>query len=327
VRAAVISPGGGRFEVVTLPDPSPGPGELLLRVTACGLCGSDVKAVAGLPPGTVLGHEFGGEILAAGRDTAGWRPGSHVAVLPVHACGQCRWCTAGYVAHCPTARMVGTGGVSGGFAEFAVVAAPAAYPLPAGVEPLHGALAEPFAVGLHIIREARVAAGEDILVIGSGTVGLTTIAWARAHGAHRITAVDPAESRRAAARSFGATDVLASAADAERDGYDVIAECAGQPGLLDGCVAAARPRGRVVIAGVCVQPAPFNQVPALLKEVSIGFAVYYTTGEFSEVITAFTSGRIDPAPLVSRRVGLPSLNEALDDLAKTAAGPKTIIEP
>jgi 2-desacetyl-2-hydroxyethyl bacteriochlorophyllide A dehydrogenase len=326
MRAAVTD-AGGRFEVVTVPDPSPGPGELLLRVTACGLCGSDVKAVHGMPPGTIMGHEFSGEVLAVGRDTAGWQAGTLAAVLPVHSCGQCQWCTAGYVVHCSSARMVGLGGVGGGFAELAVVAAPAAFPLPAGIDPLHGALVEPFAVGLHTIRTAGIEPGDDVLVVGTGTVGLTTIAWARALGAGRITAVDPVESRRDAARSFGASDVLASLGDAERAGYDVVAECAGKAGLLDGCVAAARPRGRVTIAGVCMEPTPLSSVAALMKEVSIGFAVYYTPAEFREVIAAFTEGRIDPAPLLSRRVGLSDLNDALDDLAQTAVGAKTLIQP
>ena len=326
MRAAVVAP-GGRYEVVTLPDPSPGPGELLLRVTACGLCGSDIKAVAAMPQGVVMGHEFSGEVLAAGPGTDGWHPGSHAAVLPVVACGQCEWCAAGYVAHCPSARLVGLGGSGGGFAELAVVAAPAAFPLPPDVDPVLGALVEPFAVGLHTIHAAALAAGEDVLVVGAGTVGLTTIAWARALGAGRITAVDPVEARRAAARSFGATDLLASVAEAAPGGYGVVAECAGKPGLLDGCVAAARPRGRVVVAGLCMEPSPLTSIAALMKEVSISFAVYYTPAEFQAVIESFADGRIDPALLVSRRLGLTRLNDAADDLARTAAGAKTLIEP
>jgi len=326
VRAAVVG-SGGQYDVVTLPDPSAGPGELLLRVTACGLCGSDIKARAAMPQGTIMGHEFSGEVVATGDGTTEWRLGVHAAVLPVDACGQCEWCKTGYVAHCPSARLIGLGAVGGGFAELAVVPAPSAFLLPPDVDPLHGAVVEPFAVGLHTIRTARLDAGEDVLVVGTGTVGLTTIAWARTLGAGRITAVDPVESRRDAARSFGATDVLASLADAESGGYDVIAECAGKPGLLDGCVAAARPRGRVVVAGLCLEPTPLTSVAALMKEVSIGFAVYYTPAEFSEVIAAFGGGRISPAPLVSRRLGLPDLNSAFDDLARTAAGAKTLIRP
>ena len=332
MRAAVTG-ACGHYEVITLPDPSPGPGELLLRVTACGLCGSDVKARMAMPRGTIMGHEFGGEVIGIGdgavsRDgTAGWRVGSHAAVLPVGACGQCPWCTSGYVAHCRSARLIGLGAIGGGFAELAVVPAPSAFLLPPGIDPALGAVVEPFAVGLHVIRAARLAAGEDALVVGTGAVGLTAIAWARALGGGRITAVDPVESRRDAARSFGATDVLASLAGAEGGGYDVIIECAGRPGLLDGCVAAARPRGRVIVAGTCMEPTPLTPIVALMKEVSIGFAVYYTPQEFGEVIAAFADGRIDPVPLVSRRLRLAALNDAFDDLARTAAGAKTLIVP
>jgi (R,R)-butanediol dehydrogenase / meso-butanediol dehydrogenase / diacetyl reductase len=151
VRAAVVG-ADGRYEVVAVPDPSPGPGELLLRVTACGLCGSDLKARAAMPTGTIMGHEFCGEIVGVGAGTAGWDEGRHVAVLPVLACGQCERCASGQVAHCPSARMIGLGGSAGGFAELAVVTPPAAFPLPPGVDPIHGALVEPFAVGLHCVR-------------------------------------------------------------------------------------------------------------------------------------------------------------------------------
>jgi 2-desacetyl-2-hydroxyethyl bacteriochlorophyllide A dehydrogenase len=326
VRAAVVG-SGGRYEIVDMPDPSPGPGELLLRVNACGLCGSDLTALAAMPPGTVMGHEFSGEVVGTGPDLAGWHEGSHAAVLPVIACGQCQWCASGYVAHCPSARLIGLGGSGGGFAELAVVAASAAFPLPAGVDPGLGALVEPFAVGLHTARTAGISAGDDVLVVGTGTVGLTTIAWARSLGARRITAVDPAPARRDAALSFGATDVLASAGEAAPGAYDVVAECAGKPGLLDGCVAAARPRGRVVVAGVCLEPAPLTAFVALMKEVTIGFAVYYTPAEFTEVIEAFANGRVNPSPLASRRLRLPSLNDAVDDLKRTAGAGKILIEP
>jgi (R,R)-butanediol dehydrogenase/meso-butanediol dehydrogenase/diacetyl reductase len=325
VRAAVVGQ-AGRYEVVSLPDPAPGPGELLLRVTACGLCGSDMKARGALPAGTIMGHEFGGEVVAVGAGVNGWRAGTHVAVLPVFACGQCQWCQSGHVAHCRSARAVGLGGSPGGFAEFTVVTPPAAFPLPPDVDPVHGALVEPFAVGLHCIRTAGLERGDDVLVVGAGPVGLTTIAWARAHGASRITAVDPVATRRATAQSMGATDVLASA-ETDGGGYDIAVECAGKPGLLDACVAAVRTKGRVVVAGVCPGPTPLASVPALLKEVSIGFAVYYTTEEFRTVIDAFADGRIDPSPLLSRRFDLSLVNDAFDDLARTAAGAKILIDP
>ncbi|MBL7523767.1 alcohol dehydrogenase catalytic domain-containing protein [Frankia sp. CNm7] len=327
MRAAVVVP-GGRYEVTEVPDPSPGPGELLLRVTACGFCGSDIKARAAMPEGTVMGHEFGGQIVGGGPDTAGdWREGAHVAVLPALSCGGCDWCASGYVIHCPRVRLVGLGGTGGGFAELAVVTTAAAFPLTPDIDPLHGALVEPFAVGLHTARTGRIEAGDDVLVVGAGTVGLTTIAWARALGARRITAVDPAAIRRAAAERFGATDVLTSVEEATAGSYDVVAECAGRAGLLDAFVTAARPRGRIVLAGVTIDATPFQSWAALMKEVSVGFAVYYTPEEFRTVIAAFTSGLIDPAPLLARQVGLGEVNEAFDDLAQVAASGKILVSP
>ena len=121
--------------------------------------------------------------------------------------------------------------------------------------------------------------------------------------------------------------MLTSAEMAAPGGYDIVVECAGKPGLLDACITAARTKGRIVVAGVCPEPVPLASVAALLKEVSIGFAVYYTTGEFRTVIDAFAGGRIDPSPLLSRRFGLSLVNDAFDDLARTASGAKIIIEP
>ena len=325
MRAAVVA--GGRYEVVAVPDPSPGPGELLLRVAACGVCGSDLKARAAMPEGTIMGHEFCGEVVGVGVGTTGWHEGDRAAVLPVLACGECEWCTSGQVAHCPSARMIGLAGSAGGFAELAVVTPPAAFRLPQDVAPIHGALVEPFAVGLHCIRAARLGQGDDVLVVGAGTVGLTTIAWARAQGAGRITAADPVAARRAAAESFGATDVLASAEAAAPGGYDIAVECAGRPGLLDPCIAAVRAKGRIVVAGVCVEPTPFLPVPALMKEVSISFAVYYTPEEFTAVIAAFERGQIDPSPLLARRLDLSLINDAFGDLARSAAAGKILLTP
>jgi (R,R)-butanediol dehydrogenase / meso-butanediol dehydrogenase / diacetyl reductase len=326
VRAAVVG-ADGRYEVVALPDPSPGPGELLLRVAACGLCGSDLKARAAMPAGTIMGHEFCGEIVGVGAGTTGWRAGDRAAVLPVLACGRCEWCASGQVAHCPSARMIGLGGSAGGFAELAVVTPPVAFPLPMGADPIHGALVEPFAVGLHCVRTSGLGQGDDVLVVGAGTVGLTTIAWARAQGARRITAVDPVAARRAAAESFGATDLLTTAEAASPGGYDVVVECVGRPGLLDPCIAAARAKGRIVVAGVCVEPTPFLPLPALMKEVSISFAVYYTPEEFTAVIAAFGRGQIDPSPLLSRRLDLSLINDAFHDLARAATAGKILLTP
>ena len=114
-------------------------------------------------------------------------------------------------------------------------------------------------------------------------------------------------------KTFGATDTVPSATDAVPGSYDVAIECVGKPGLLDACIACARPRGRIVVAGTCIEPDPFMSVAALMKEVSIFFAVYYSPDEFRTVIQAFASGAIDPGPIVGATIGLEQADKFTED--------------
>jgi (R,R)-butanediol dehydrogenase/meso-butanediol dehydrogenase/diacetyl reductase len=176
----------------------------------------------------------------------------------------------------------------------------------------YAALVEPFAVGLHGVHSAQVGPGEDVLVVGAGGVGLTTIAWARALGAGRVTAVDPDPRRRESAVAMGATDALASVEEANTNAYDAAVECVGHQELLQACQPAVRPQGRIVISGACAEPIPVEPVTALLKELSIRFSVCYTPAEFREVIAAFGSGTVDPAQMLGPVLGLSRIAEAFD---------------
>ena len=300
------------FDIIEMPDPSPRSDELVIRVAACGICGSDIKAQPFMPAGIVMGHELGGEIVAVGSDADGWREGTNVAVLPVISCGSCQYCAAGSVSHCTQTRYLGMGRDRGGFAEFAVVPARHAFALPDEMTSTYAALVEPFAVGLHGVRSAQIGPGDDVLVVGAGGVGLTTIAWARATGARRVTAVDPDPGRRESARAVGATDALASLADANPNDYDAALECVGRPELLQACQAPLRPQGRIVISGACAEPTAIEPVTALLKELSIRFSVCYTPDEFREVIAGFANGAVDPAPMVGPVLPLNRVAEAFD---------------
>jgi 2-desacetyl-2-hydroxyethyl bacteriochlorophyllide A dehydrogenase len=325
MRAAVIG-SAGSFEITDLPDPTPGAGELLVRVSACGLCGSDIKAREAMPEGTVMGHEFGGTVVGVGSGLTEWSEGTAVAVLPVTPCGNCTWCRSGYVIHCTNNQLLGLGGAPGGFAEYAVVSALSATRVPSQVELAYSALVEPYAVGLHSVRTGNVSAEDDVLIIGAGSVGSTTAAWSTLHTAGRVTVVDPSTSRRDAVLRVGATDAVASLDEVEPGSYDVVIECVGKPGLIDQAIAATRPRSRVVVAGVCFEPDSLSSISALMKEVTIGFAVYYTPEEFQAVVEAFTDGRIDPQLLLGGRIGLDGLNQAFDDFG-ASAGAKILIEP
>jgi len=310
MKAAVTNAEHG-FDVVELPDPVPGADELVVRVAACGVCGSDIKAQPFTPPGMVMGHELGGEVVAVGSAVQDWREGMNAAVLPVISCGKCSYCVTGAVSHCARVQYIGMG-PAGGFAEFAVVPARHAFVVPAELPGIFAALVEPFAVGLHGVHSANVKPGDDVLIVGVGGVGLTTLAWALEKNAARVTVVDPDRERRESARAMGASDLVAVVSDVAPGSYDVAVECVGRPELVHACQQALRAQGRLVISGACAEPTTIEPITALLKELTIRYSVAYRPDEFVEVITAFSDGRVDPTSMIGPLFGLDRIADAFD---------------
>jgi (R,R)-butanediol dehydrogenase/meso-butanediol dehydrogenase/diacetyl reductase len=318
MRAAVLT-GAHTFEVGDVPDPTPREGELVLQVRACGICGSDLKAHKSMPAGTVMGHEFCGDVVAVGPGTeGGWREGTLVAALPIGACGHCRWCLVGEPAHCETADLQGVGGSSGGFAELTRVQAAHAFPLGEAVGPF-GALVEPLAVGLHAVVVADVRPGDRVLVIGGGNVGAAVAVWARRLGALEILVSDPSSSRRDAAATFGATGVHDPGEGPPPTGFDVVIECVGAPGMLQTAIDACGVHGRIAIAGVCTAPDPFVPVTALMKEVDVRCPVNYARPDFATAVALLESGGMDADAFVTGHVGL----DGVDGAFRTLLAPGT----
>jgi (R,R)-butanediol dehydrogenase/meso-butanediol dehydrogenase/diacetyl reductase len=218
-------------------------------------------------------------------------------------------------------------GPAGGFAELAVVPARHAFALPADLPASYSALVEPFAVGLHGVHSAEIALGDDVLIVGAGGVGLTTLVWAFQKGGGRVTVADPDRHRREFALAMGASDVLASVSDADAAGYDVAMECVGRPELVQACQAALRPLGRLVVSGACAEPTPVEPVTALLKELTIRYSVCYRPDEFREVIAAFASGAIDPSGAIGPTLQLNRIAEAFDLVRNAAAEGRVLVSP
>jgi len=325
VRATILND-QHHFEVVEVADPTPGAGELVLKVQACGICGSDLKAYAAMPPGTVLGHEFCGEIVAVGGEAGDWSEGQMVAAMPLFACGACRWCLADEPAHCEKVDYQGVGGSAGAFAEYVRVHAASAVALPDGIGQL-GALVEPLAVGRHTVAASRLGQGDRVLVIGGGNVGAAVSLWASRLGAGEVIVSDPVADRRAAAASFGATGVHDPTAGPLPSGFGVVFECSGVPGMVQAAVDAAGVRGHVVIAGVCVVPDQIVPVVAIMKEVDVSFAVYYRGCEFAEAADLLASGALDAGAYVSGRVGLDGVDGAFQTLLSPNTERKILVTP
>ena len=327
MRAAVGNEEHG-LEVVDVPDPSPGAGELVLRVTACGICGSDLKLVKSASAGMVMGHEFCGTVVAVGSDApGGWREGDAVTALPAIGCGHCLACLAGDPVRCASVGLVGVGGPPGAYAEYVRVGARETLRLPDGLAPEAGALVEPLAVGLHAVNRAGLFPGARVLVLGAGPIGLAIVAWARLLGAGDVVASDLAAPRRDAATRIGASSAVEPGDDALAGPFDVVFECVGAPGMLDACVAAVAHRGTVVVVGVCMQPDPFRPLLAVMKEVGMHFVVYYTRQEFEHTIDTLARGLIRSGDLVTSGITLDGIDRAFTELASAPEQCKVIVTP
>ena len=249
------------------------PDELLLRVLFCGVCGTDVEEYRRGPtvvPATrphpltgrvapiTLGHEFCGEVLAAGSDVAGFRPGDVVAVEGSMHCGDCFWCLRGELQLCRYLAQYGLS-ADGGLAELCVVRARTCLLMPPSADPKLGALLEPLSVAVRSVRRSNIVPGGTITVFGGGPIGLLVVEVARAWGASRAVVVEPHPGRRALALRIGASeamdpseDLTALFDDLQGGGPDVTFECSGHPGTADRAVRSVRRGGQTVL----VAPVP-----------------------------------------------------------------------
>ncbi|HSQ00355.1 MAG TPA: alcohol dehydrogenase catalytic domain-containing protein [Candidatus Dormibacteraeota bacterium] len=338
MRAAVVDDSSRGLRVATLPDPAPGPGELVLRVRAAGVCGTDLHLLGdppAVPPGTVLGHEFAGEVAALGPGVDGWRVGDRVCALPYMACGACTACRDGDSMGCTALRPIGSGDLPGAFAEYVRVGARETLRLPAGLGYDAGALVEPLAVGLHAVRTAAPRPGEHVVVLGAGAIGLAAASWARAAGAAEVVVVDGLASRRALAATFGATVVLDAADEdalfalPDRLGGPpaLVIECVGAPGLLQQTIGLVRRRGRIVVAGACMAPDAIVPAMACLKEVGLHFVVGYRRDEFADALAALAGGGVAGPAMITDRVDLDALPAAFSALRRPIAQGKVLVCP
>jgi (R,R)-butanediol dehydrogenase/meso-butanediol dehydrogenase/diacetyl reductase len=340
MRAAVTAPGesgagefiSGGFVVDDRPDPTPGPGELVLRVAANGICGSDLSTAPLLPSGTIMGHEFAGEVVGVGPEDPdvphSFRVGDPVAAMPVIGCHRCRACLTGDVARCPSARTLGLGILPGGLAEFVAVGAAESVLLD-GIDPVDGALVEPLAVGLHAVTRASVRPGDRVLVLGAGPVGLAALHWLSRGVATELVCSDPSPGRRAAALDLGASAVCTPdelPAQVE-SGFDVVIECVGKPGMIATALDAVATHGTVVIAGVCLSDDSFMPVAGVVKESTMHFVSYYTASEFRTAAAELSKGAIGSSTLVSETVGLGEVDRVVRELAAPNDHRKVLIAP
>ncbi len=298
--------------------PDIGPDELLVRVEACGVCGTDRHLFHGefpCKPPVTPGHEFSGIVEAIGTSVSGFAVGDRVTGDPNIACGRCAHCHAGRVNLCSNLRAIGIHR-DGGFAEYLALPQKQAFVLPAGLKPTHGAFCEPLGCCLHGVDLAEIGPGSSVVVLGGGVIGLLTVQLARLAGAKTIILSTRQASRRALARDLGATatvdptagdvvDAIAGPAGLAPGGVDVVFECAGVRETVEQSMRLARAGGTIVIVGVTPQgmKAEFEPFDLLFRELRVlgSFLNPYTHRRAAELIA---SGAIEVDRLISRQVPL-----------------------
>jgi len=345
MKAAVFAGPRRPLHIERVADPQPNAGELVLRVTACGICGSDLHmadvddAAGGVPPlplGAVMGHEFAGEVVDAAADVrAAWRDGARVTALPTLGCGKCAACLSGQGTRCAARASLGLGREPGAYAEFVRVSALETIPLPANVDDDTAATVEPLAVGLRAVNVAKLERGDDVLVMGSGPIGLAVSAWCRFFGARHIVATDLSAARLERAARMGASatidagsqDVVAGAKAIAGARPRVIFDCVGAPGSLQLAMDYAPSEGRVVVAGVCMQPDRVLPAKAITKELQLNFVYAYRRQDFAFTVDMLAAGRIDPRPMRSGKVGFDTFSATFENLKSAKDECKVLLDP
>jgi (R,R)-butanediol dehydrogenase/meso-butanediol dehydrogenase/diacetyl reductase len=336
-----------RVEQVDDP-PEPGVGEVLVAPVVCGVCGTDLHEYAAGPMRTtvdpdpltggrvpqILGHEFAGEVLAVGDGVASVLAGDRVSVMPLVTCGHCPECRAGRPQLCALRAAVGLRHPWGGMAERALVTESQVTALPDDVSWEQGALIEPLAVSATAVDAGRVAAGDSVLVTGFGPIGALAALAAEAGGAGEVIVSEPHPDRAALARSLGfdvidplATDVAAACQERRAGGFHVAVECSGRPDALVAALAAMRPGGRVVQAGLIDTPVEIDVMTLMLRGITLVGSVGYGLDAWPGLVERIRAG-LPADRIVTGRVPLvDAVGEAFEPLASGRGGDvKVLVE-
>jgi 2-desacetyl-2-hydroxyethyl bacteriochlorophyllide A dehydrogenase len=314
--------------------PDPTPTQVVIKVARCGICGSDLKMtqagnLVSFAPGSAIGHEYAGEIVAAGKGVEGLNIGDRVTAIPAAGCGKCEACARGDPYGCLSCIYL-----MGGFSEYTVAEARHVAKLPASLSMNDGALVEPLACGSQASRYAALTPQSRVLVIGAGAIGLSAVYWSAIAGCSRIAVAALSDRNAGLAATVGADDFLLQGTDlpsrvAEALGGppDIVFECAGAPGLIATSIDCVRVKGTIVSSGMCCVPEAFVAGAAVLKQVRLFFSMGYVMSDFDRAIAALDAGRLEPRAMISEIIGLDALPDMFEALRTDRSRCKVLVAP
>lgn len=310
------------LEIKEMPAPEAGKGEVLLRVRAAGICGSDMHIYHGTNPlakyPRIIGHEFAGEIAALGEGVEGFSVGDQVAVDPVTSCGECYACSIGRRNVCERLEVFGVHR-DGGFAEYVAIPVANLHKVPSSWSFEKASLVEPFTIAANVLSRTECAADDRLLIMGAGPIGQVILQAARRLGT-ACAVSDIVDVRLEKARRLGAELTVnpkempledAVAAWTGGKGVPLIIDAVGSPDLFPSLLRMASPAGRIGLLGFSKEPSPFVQLEAVRKELSI-FGSRLNRNKFPEVISWFEEGLVEPELLISHRFPFERAKEAME---------------
>jgi 2-desacetyl-2-hydroxyethyl bacteriochlorophyllide A dehydrogenase len=323
-------------QLVDLPVPQPGPGEVLVRSLFCGICGTDLHAaeIAMFKSGVTVGHEFSGEIAEVGEDVTGWQVGQLVAANPNgRVCRACRFCREGRYNLCHSATIDNPLGVAvdGGMADYVVLHPDYLRALPDGMSARHGAWVEPLAVAVRSVRTSPFRLGDTVAVIGGGPVGQLVLQLLRLAGASQMVMIEPSAYRRDLAKQLGA-DIALTPEEAENlcaagelAGVSHVFECSGHGTALTLALGLVAAGGSIRLVGMAPRPITFDPVLAITREVQILTGFIYVD-EFERAIELLAAGQVDVDSLTSSVTPIDDFAAAFDSLRHPESSMKVLIE-
>jgi 2-desacetyl-2-hydroxyethyl bacteriochlorophyllide A dehydrogenase len=336
MRAAVYR-GPRDVAVEERPVPELGPQDVLLEVSHCGVCGSDLHMFfdGWGAPNSIGGHEFSGRVVAVGNEVTAWSPGDEVVGGPSQRCGECDYCLAGRPQLCVGRSSPGVGGFQGAFADFVRVREPELLRVPPRVSMRAAALTEPLAVALHGLTRAAVRDGQRILVTGCGPIGALSIAAARARGVAEIVASEPHPKRRALAERLGAVVVAPDELVTPRmpfdlvdEPFDAVLECSGHAAAMQTGLAQLKRGGTLVLVGAGMDWPRFDNNRILLNELVITGAFVYDPDGFPRALELLASPDFPTDELIEAEdVPLEGLYDAVEQLVAGELPAKVLIAP
>lgn len=338
---AVKLTGPKRLELVETESPKPDGENVIIKVSTCGICGSDIHYwESGVDmkgaPGLILGHEFCGTVVEPGRRND-LSEHDRVTVLPLDPCGTCESCSHGHPNLCTKGmkRSIPGNNSPGAYAQFLSVRPDMVRKLPDSISDTEAAMIEPASVALHAVHRAGIKAGDRVLITGGGTIGLLCAAWARISGASSIALTEINANRRVFAQKAGDVDFVFDATDprlvstmkkAIQGSFDVAIETSASDGGINTAISALRPRGNLVLAGISFHPQAIMTVLLVIKEIEQRSALGYLPEEFDLTLNFIAGKRLNVGKYISRTICLDEVQDSFECLsANTSADVKILI--